>query len=89
MSTTRLMQATQRPFSASSFTEVTKAAAWHSIPSWGLVATQDKAIPPALERFFYKRAKAHIVEVAASHVAMISHPGTTTRLIEDAARMAD
>ncbi|MEZ0071246.1 alpha/beta fold hydrolase [Planotetraspora sp. GP83] len=87
-STTRLMQATQRPFSASSFTDVTKAAAWHSIPSWGLVATQDKAIPPALERFFYERAKAHVVEVAASHVAMISHPGTTTRLIEDAARAA-
>lgn len=87
LATTRLMQATQRPFSASSLTDVTQAAAWRTIPSWGMVATEDKAIPPALERFFYKRANAHVVEVpGASHVPMISHPTATTRLIESAVR---
>ncbi|MFD3928686.1 alpha/beta fold hydrolase [Streptomyces sp. NPDC058614] len=87
LATTRLMQATQRPFSASSLTDVTQAAAWRTIPSWGLVATEDKAIPPALERFFYKRANAQVVEVAgASHVPMMSHPTATTRLIESAVR---
>ncbi|MER6355227.1 alpha/beta hydrolase [Streptomyces sp. NPDC001634] len=88
VATTRLMQATQRPFSASSFTDVTTATAWHTIPSWGLVAGEDKAIPPALERFFYQRAGARsVVEVpGASHVVMISHPGTTACLIEDAAK---
>jgi pimeloyl-ACP methyl ester carboxylesterase len=87
LATTRLMQATQRPFSASSLTDVTQAAAWRTIPSWGMVATEDKAIPPALERFFYKRANSHVVEVeGASHVPMISHPAATTRLIESAAR---
>jgi hypothetical protein len=61
---TRLMEATQRPFALSSFTDVTTAAAWHTIPSWGLVSGKDKAIPAALERFFYKRAKAReVVEV--------------------------
>ena len=50
--TARLMAATQRPFSANCFTDLTTAAAWHTIPSWGLVAGEDKAIPPALERFF-------------------------------------
>ncbi|MFB6808499.1 alpha/beta hydrolase [Streptomyces sp. NPDC056387] len=87
LATTRLMQATQRPFSASSFTDTTTAAAWRTIPSWGLVAGKDKAIPPALERFFYRRAGAcEIVEVpGASHVPMISHPGVTARLIEKAA----
>ncbi|WP_371599866.1 alpha/beta fold hydrolase [Streptomyces sp. NBC_00564] len=87
LATTRLMQATQRPFSASSLTDVTQAAAWRTIPSWGMVATEDKAIPPALECFFYERANAHVVEVpGASHVPMISHPKATTRLIEQAVR---
>ncbi|MEU0187494.1 alpha/beta hydrolase [Streptomyces sp. NPDC006207] len=87
-STTRLMQAEQRPFSAVSFEEPTKDAAWRDIPSFGLVAGADKAIPPALERFEYKRAGAKaVVEVpGASHVAMISHPGITTDLIEKAAK---
>ncbi|MFD3993220.1 alpha/beta fold hydrolase [Streptomyces sp. NPDC058548] len=88
VATTRLMQATQRPFSAACFTDPTASAAWRTIPSWGLVADADKAIPPALQRFFYDRARArHVVEArGASHVAMISHPRTTTRLIEAAAR---
>ena len=85
--TTRLMAATQRPFSANCFTDPTAAAAWHTIPSWGLVAGEDKAIPPAAERFFYQRAGARqVIEVpGASHVAMISHPDITARLIESAA----
>ncbi|MER5473550.1 alpha/beta hydrolase [Streptomyces sp. NPDC002685] len=88
VATTRLMQATQRPFSATCFTDVTTAAAWHTIPSWGLVAASDKAIPAALERFFYQRAGARaVVEVpGASHVAMISHPDITAHLIQDAAK---
>jgi pimeloyl-ACP methyl ester carboxylesterase len=86
-STTRLMQAEQRPFSAVSFEEPTKDAAWRGIPSFGLVAGADKAIPPALERFEYKRAGATTVEIpGASHVAMISHPDATTDLIERAAK---
>ncbi|MFD8133251.1 alpha/beta fold hydrolase [Streptomyces mirabilis] len=87
VSTTRLMQATQRPFSASSLTDVTQAAAWRTIPSWAIVATEDKAIPPDLERWFYERAKSHVIEVeGASHVPMISHPITTAKQIEAAAR---
>ncbi|MER5525349.1 alpha/beta hydrolase [Streptomyces sp. NPDC002677] len=86
VATTRLMQATQRPFSASSLTDVTQSAAWRTIPSFGLVAGEDKAIPPALERFFYERAKARkVIEVpGASHVPMISHPKTTARFVETA-----
>lgn len=41
------MAATQRPFSANCFTDLTSAAAWHTIPSWDLVAGEDKAIPRA------------------------------------------
>ncbi|MFE4847271.1 alpha/beta fold hydrolase, partial [Streptomyces sp. NPDC056689] len=84
----RLLQATQRPFDANSFTYPTQAAAWRTIPSWGLVAGRDKAIPPAAERWMYSRANFRkVVEVpTSSHVAMISHPKTTAQLIEEAAR---
>ncbi|MFE2283287.1 alpha/beta fold hydrolase [Streptomyces sp. NPDC059443] len=88
IATTRLMQATQRPFSTTCFTDTTTSVAWRTIPSWGLVADTDKAIPPALQRFFYQRAQARQVVEArgASHVAMISHPRTTAGLIDQAAR---
>jgi pimeloyl-ACP methyl ester carboxylesterase len=84
----RVLQATQRPFDAASFIYPTQAAAWRTIPSWGLVAGQDKAIPPDCERFMYRRANARkIVEVpTSSHVAMISHPEIVADLIDDAAR---
>ncbi|MFI9593747.1 alpha/beta fold hydrolase [Nonomuraea sp. NPDC052265] len=89
VSQTRLMAATQRPFAASSYTDVSTGAAWHTIPSWALVARQDHAIPPALERFFYKRAKSKVYETDASHVPMISRPGLVTGIILDAAHAVD
>lgn len=89
-STTKVMSATQRPFSAQSFADSTQEAAWHTIPSWGLVATADKAIPAELERFEYDRAGARgVVEVDASHVAMVSHPGVVSNLIVEAANATD
>lgn len=83
----QVLQATQRPFDAASFTFPTTAAAWKTIPVWGLVAGQDKAIPPACERWMYSRANARkVVEVAhSSHVAMLSHPGAVAGLIQEAA----
>ncbi|MGV9270060.1 alpha/beta fold hydrolase [Kitasatospora sp. NPDC003701] len=84
----RILQATQRPFDADSFTFPTTAAAWRTIPSWGLVAGRDKAIPPACERWMYARANARkVVEVpTSSHVVMLSHPRIVAGLIDDAAR---
>ncbi|MBQ0892234.1 hypothetical protein KBX37_03815, partial [Micromonospora sp. U56] len=59
------------------FADPTQAPAWHTIPSWGLVATADKAIPAKLERFEYERAGARkVVEVSgASYSVMASQPG--------------
>ena len=84
----RLLQATQRPFDADSFIYPTQAAAWKTIPSWGLVAGRDKAIPAAAERFMYTRANfREVVEVpTASHVVMMSHPKVAADLIEAAAK---
>jgi pimeloyl-ACP methyl ester carboxylesterase len=79
------MQATQRPFSQEAFVEASGEPAWKTIPSWYLVATQDKAIPPATQRFMAERAGATIAEVRASHVPMISQPDATTELVLEAA----
>jgi len=86
--TFRLLQATQRPFDADSFIYPTQAAAWRTIPSWGLVAGRDKAIPPATERWMYSRANFRkVVEVpTASHVVMLSQPRIVADLIQDAAK---
>jgi pimeloyl-ACP methyl ester carboxylesterase len=62
--------------------------AWKSIPSWYLVATNDQAIPPDVERAFAKRMKATTVEVPSSHVAMVSHPDDVAKLIDTAAKAA-
>jgi len=85
LSTTRLMQATQRPFSVAAFTEPSGAPAWKTIPSWYLVATDDHAIPPKTQWFMAARAGATTASVDSSHVPMISQPDATTRLILQAA----
>ncbi len=84
-STTRIMAATQRPVATTAFSEPAKAAAWKHIPSWFLVAEQDKTINPDQERFEARRAGSHTVEINSSHVAMISHPDAVTALILQAA----
>jgi pimeloyl-ACP methyl ester carboxylesterase len=60
--------------------------AWKSQPTWYMVASEDQAIPPDAERLFAGRTGATTVEVAASHVAMVSHPGEAAQLIKEAAQ---
>ncbi|WP_328404683.1 alpha/beta hydrolase [Streptomyces sp. NBC_00390] len=83
--TTAVMARSQRPISASALMDKAPAAAWRTIPSWSMIATGDKTIPPDLERFGAKRAGSHTVEVNSSHVAMLSHPDAVTDLIRQAA----
>ena len=85
---TRIVAATQKPVNASVFGASTPQAAWHTIPSWYLVATEDHAIDPDLERFYAKRMKARTTEVRSSHVMYISHPAQVARVIEEAAAAA-
>ncbi|MFF1707332.1 alpha/beta fold hydrolase [Streptomyces sp. NPDC058252] len=87
-STTRVMAATQRPAATTALSETAKVAAWKHIPSWFLVAKQDKAINPDQERFEAKRAGSHTVEIDSSHVAMVSHPDAVTDLLVQAATAA-
>jgi pimeloyl-ACP methyl ester carboxylesterase len=83
------MFATQRPFSQEAFESPSGPPAWESIPSWYLVASQDRAIPPVTQRFMAERARAQTAEVAASHVPQISRPGAVTRIILQAAESLD
>src|ERR1700675_4414787 len=59
--------------------------AWKTKPSWYLVATDDRMIPPAAQRFMSKRAGSTVVEVAGSHAIYVSQPTAVAALIEKAA----
>jgi pimeloyl-ACP methyl ester carboxylesterase len=82
------MAESQVLISADSFTHAVKTPAWKSKPTWYMVASADRSINPKQERMMAKRAHAMTVEVNSSHVAYISHPKETAKLIEDAARSA-
>jgi len=56
-----------------------------SKPSFSTVSTEDRTINPDLERFMTKRMSAKTIEVKASHLSPISHPGEITQLILEAA----
>ncbi|MER6149318.1 alpha/beta fold hydrolase [Streptomyces hirsutus] len=85
-SVTDLMAATQRPVAASALMEKATRAAWKTLPTWTLITTEDRNIPPTAQRFMARRAHAHTVEVDASHAVSVSQPGAVTRLIELAAQ---
>jgi pimeloyl-ACP methyl ester carboxylesterase len=60
-------------------------AAWRTRPSWYLVTTEDRMIPPAAQRTMAQRAGSDVVEVAGSHSTYISHPAAVADLIKQAA----
>ncbi|MBQ0966672.1 MULTISPECIES: alpha/beta fold hydrolase [Streptomyces] len=83
---TDLMTVTQRPVTEAALGEGAAEPAWKTIPSWVLVATQDRNIPAAAQEWMARRAGAHTTEVRSSHAVSVSQPGKVTGVIEDAAR---
>jgi pimeloyl-ACP methyl ester carboxylesterase len=81
-----IMAVTQRPIADTALQDGATKAAWKTIPSWTLVATQDLAIPPASMRFMAERAGSTTVEIEASHAVYVSQPQACAELIEAAAR---
>jgi pimeloyl-ACP methyl ester carboxylesterase len=79
------MAVTQRPIAASALEERSGPAAWRGLPSWALVASRDRAIGAANQRYLAHRAHSTIVEVEASHAAPVSAPEAVTGLILAAA----
>ena len=60
--------------------------AWRNKPSWYLIATEDKMIPPPAQRQMSERAGSTVVETAASHSVYVSQPEAVAELIEEAAK---
>jgi pimeloyl-ACP methyl ester carboxylesterase len=81
-----VMSASQKPIASQTFGQVYEAPAWKEIPSWYLVANEDQAINPDLERMFAQRMKATTREVNSSHVPFASNPSVVAELIIEAAQ---
>jgi pimeloyl-ACP methyl ester carboxylesterase len=82
----RVLYALQGRISDTLFASRTTQAAWRSKPSWYAVSTHDRTTAPELERFLAKRMNAKTVEIASSHLSLISHPDRIAGLIMAAAK---
>jgi pimeloyl-ACP methyl ester carboxylesterase len=84
--TAAFMASSQVPWGVPALTGAISDPAWRSKPSWYLVATDDKMIPPAAQRNMAQRAGSTVVEVAGSHAVYVSQPKAVAALIETAAQ---
>ena len=75
----------QVPWGVEALSGTITEPAWKTKPSWYLVATDDRMIPPAAQRLMSKRAGATVIEHAGSHAIYVSQPKAVTALIESAA----
>jgi pimeloyl-ACP methyl ester carboxylesterase len=82
------MADSQVPWGVAALSGKISEPAWRAKPSWYLIATDDKMIPPDAQRAMSKRAGATVVEVKGSHAIYVSQPGAVAKLIEEAARGA-
>ena len=82
------MADSQVPWGVEALSGAISEAAWRTKPSWYLVATDDKMIPPDAQRAMSKRAGSTVVEVKGSHSVYVSQPEAVTSLIDKAAKGA-
>src|SRR6266849_4648572 len=82
------MADSQVPWGVEALGGTVKEPAWRTKPSWYLVATEDKMIPPDAQRAMSKRAGSTVVEVKGSHAVYVSQPQTVASFIEKAAQGA-
>ena len=80
------MADSQVPWGVEALSGSISEPAWKSKPSWYLIATDDKMIPPDAQRFMSKRAGSTVVEVKGSHAIYVSQPEAVAALIEQAAK---
>ena len=82
------MADSQVPWGVEALAGAVTEPAWKTKPSWYLVSTDDKMIPPDAQRLMAKRAGAETVEVKGSHAVYVSQPEAVAALIERAANDA-
>jgi pimeloyl-ACP methyl ester carboxylesterase len=76
----------QVPWGVNALSGTISEPAWRTKPSWYLLTTDDKMIPPVAQRLMAKRAGATVVEVKASHAIFVSQPQAVASVIEKAAQ---
>jgi pimeloyl-ACP methyl ester carboxylesterase len=79
------MADSQVPWGLDALNGAVTEPAWRSKPSWYLVSTDDKMIPPAAQRAMSQRAGSTVVEVKGSHAVYVSQPRAVADLIAKAA----
>jgi pimeloyl-ACP methyl ester carboxylesterase len=80
------MAESQVPWGVEALSGAISEPAWRTKPSWYLVVTEDKMIPPDAQRAMSKRAGSKVVEVKGSHAIYVSQPEAVAALIEQAAK---
>ena len=80
------MADSQVPWGVEALSGTIREPAWKTKPSWYLIATDDKMIPPPAQQFMSKRAGSTVVEVRGSHAVYVSQPEAVAGLIEQAAK---
>jgi pimeloyl-ACP methyl ester carboxylesterase len=80
------MADSQVPWGIDALGSAISKPAWRAKPSWYLVATEDRMIPPAAQRFMSKRAGSTVVEERGSHAIYVSQPRAVAALVETAAQ---
>ncbi len=83
---TAFMADSQVPWGVGALSGIISEAAWRTKPSWYLIATEDRMIPPPAQRFMSKRAGSKVVEVSGSHAIYVSQPIAVANLVENAAK---
>jgi pimeloyl-ACP methyl ester carboxylesterase len=84
----QVLTATQSPTAAAVFGATVTTAAWKIKPSWCVIASNDRAVSPELEKAEAAAIKATSITLPSSHVPMLSHPKEVADLIEQAAAKA-
>jgi pimeloyl-ACP methyl ester carboxylesterase len=80
------MADSQVPWGVGALSGTISEPAWKTKPSWYLVATDDKMIPPPAQRFMSKRAGSTVVETVGSHAVYVSQPSAVAALIARAVK---
>lgn len=80
------MADSQVPWGVAALSGTISEPAWRTKPSWYLIATDDKMIPPDAQRAMSKRAGSTVVEAKGSHAIYVSQPSAVAALIEQAAK---
>jgi len=79
------MASSQVPWGVEALSGTVTEPAWRTKPSWYLVTTEDRMIPPPAQRMMSKRAGSTVTEVAASHSVYVSQPAPVAGFIAKAA----